>query len=241
MNSEILIMKLSAVSAIVCAYNEEKTVKPILEVLLEHPRINEVIAVDDGSIDKTGKIIDSIKNDKLIRIHHRKNLGKGAAVATAVQNSQGEILLFIDADLYRFHLVHINLLLDPLLIDDSIMSIGIRETGSPFEKNFRTLLKSFGGERAIHRRYMMSILKRIRKSGYGVEAVINFNHLHRKHKIVYIPLPNLAHKAKTEKHPIYRYITEYIKENTEVIKQYLDPENKALETFFKQVSHRLSI
>lgn len=230
-----------AVSAIVCAYNEEKTVRLILEVLLSHPRVDEVIAVDDGSTDGTRKAINSIINDKLVKIHHRKNLGKGAAVVKAVQNSQGEILLFIDADLYRFHPVHINLLLDPLLIDDSIMSIGIRETGSSFEKNFRTLLKSFGGERAIHRRYMTPILKRIQKSGYGVEAIINFNHLHRKHKIVYIPLPNLAHKAKTEKHPIYKYIAEYIKENAEVIRQYFDPENKVLEGFFNQIAQKLRV
>lgn len=229
------------VSAIVCAYNEEKTIKLILEVLLSHPKIDEVIAVDDGSTDKTWKIINSIRSDKFLPIRHGINKGKGAAVTTAVRNSRGKILLFIDADLYRFHPAHVDLLLAPLQIDDSIMSIGVRETGSPFERNFRTLLKSFGGERVIGRRYLLPILMRIQRSGYGVEAIINFNHLHRKHKIVYIPLPNLAHKAKTEKHPIYKYIAEYIKENTEVIKQYFDPENKVLEGFFNQIAQKLRV
>ncbi len=230
-----------SVSAIVCAYNEAKTIKPILEVLVNHPKIDEVITVDDGSKDKTWKIMSEIKNNKFFPIHHPKNLGKGAAVADAVKKSRGEILLFVDADLYNFHPAHVDLLLNPLQIDDSIMTIGVRETGSLFEKNFRTFLKSFGGERAIHKRYLIAVLKRVQKSGYGVEAVINFNHLHRKHKIVYIPLPNLIHKAKTEKHPIYKYITEYIKENTEVIKQYFDPENKVLEGFFNQIAQKLRV
>ena len=69
------------ISAIVCAFNEEKTIKPILEILLHHPKINEVIAVDDGSTDKTWRKISSINNPKLIPIRHGNNLGKGAAIA----------------------------------------------------------------------------------------------------------------------------------------------------------------
>lgn len=241
MNSEILIMKLSTVSAIVCAYNEEKTVKPILEVLINHPKIAEVIAVDDGSTDRTGKIIYSIKNQKLMVIHHKKNLGKGAAVATAVKKSTGEILLLVDTDLNKFHPVHINLLLSPLEIDQRIMTIGIRETGSIFEQNFKTLLKSFGGERAIAKKLISPVISRIESSGYGVETIINLYHLQHNRKIIYIPLPGLLHKAKIEKHPFYKYTADYIKENAEVIKQFLNPENKILETFFRYLVKKLGL
>lgn len=229
------------VSAIVCAYNEAKTIKPILEVLVNHPKIDEVIAVDDGSTDRTGKIINSIKNQKLIVIHHKKNLGKGAAVANAVKKSTGEILLFVDADLKKFHSAHIDLLLAPLEIDQRIMVIGVRETGSVFEQNFRTLLKSFGGERVLDRKTAMALLGKIEKSGYGVEAIINLKFIHDKRDIVYVPLLRLIHKAKIEKHPIYRYIGDYLKENTEVIKQFLNPENKVLETFFRYLVKKLGL
>ena len=122
------------VSAIVCAYNEEKTIGPILEVLLSHPKIDEVIAVDDGSTDRTGKIIDSIKSDKLVKIHHPKNLGKGAAVASAVKASRGKFLLFADADLINFHPLHVDLLLSPLLIEPNCMVIGLTELKHAYEK-----------------------------------------------------------------------------------------------------------
>lgn len=229
------------VSAIVCAYNEAKTIKLILEVLLSHPRINEVIVVDDGSTDRTGKVINSIKNQKLIVIHHKKNLGKGAAVADAIRSATGEILLLVDADIKKFHPAHINLLLSPLEIDQRIMTIGIRETGSIFEQNFKTLLKSFGGERAVAKKLISPVTSRIKSSGYGVEALINLYHLQHNRKIIYIPLPGLSHKAKIEKHPLYKYAADYIKENTEVIKQFLNPENKVLETFFRYLVKKLGL
>lgn len=235
-----VIMKLSSVSAIVCAYNEEKTVKPILEVLLSHPKIDEVIAVDDGSTDRTGKTIDAINSDKLVKIHHQKNLGKGAAGATAIRNGRGRILLFIDADLIHFHPSHIDLLLAPLAINEKIMTIGLREARQPHEKTFGLLMRSFGGERAILKKFLPS-LKRVETAGYGMEVIINLNHLRKRRPVLYIPLPGLVHKTKQQKHPIYKYAVDYLRENTDILKQYLLPENKALETFFIQISRRLNI
>lgn len=230
-----------AASAIVCAYNEEKTIKPILETLLAHPRVDEVIVVDDGSTDRTWQRICDAKNQKLIPLRHETNAGKGAAIADGVKKAQGQILLFIDSDLKNFNPSHIDLLLVPLEIDDSIMTIGVREIGSVFEQNFRTLFRSFGGERAINRKYVLPLLKRIKMSGYGIEAIVNLNHLRKAKDIVYVPLPRLIHKAKVEKHPIYRYILDYIKENKEVIQQYFDPKNRVLEAFFKQIIKKLGV
>lgn len=229
------------VSAIVCAYNEEKTVKPVLEVLLSHPKVDEVIVVDDGSTDRTWKEITSIKSEKLVPIKHKTNLGKGAAVADGVKRAKGEILLFIDADLIHFHPAHIDLLLIPLTVNKSIMTIGLREARQPHEKTFGLLMKSFGGERAMLKKFILPTLKRIEASGYGVETIVNLDYLRKRRPIVYMPLPGLVHKTKQKKHPIYKYAVDYLKENTDIIKQYLMPENKALETFFKQTSRRLSI
>jgi len=232
-------MKSPLVSAIVCAYNESKTIKPIIKTLIEHPRVDEAVVVDDGSTDKTLDRVNELKSDKLIIVKHPKNMGKGAAVVDGVISSGGQTLLLIDADLINFHPSHIDLLLAPLSIDDSIMTIGVRKIGSVFEQNFRTLFRSFGGERAFSRKYIVPLLTRIKSSGYGVEAIVNLNHVHKGKNIVYVPLPRLVHRTKVEKHPIYRYILDYLKENREVIQQYFDPKNKALESFFKQIIKKL--
>lgn len=229
------------VSAIVCAYNEEKTIKPILETLLSHPRICEVIVVDDGSTDRTWGVISSIKNDRLVTLRHPVNLGKGAAIADAAEKARREILLLIDADLVNFRPAHVDLLLIPLTIDQKIMTIGVREKGQEFEDNFHALLKSFGGERAVARRFIAPLIDRMRTSGYGAETILNFNHIRKGRDIVHVSLPKLIHRAKTVKHPIYRYITEYIKENKDVVKQFLDPQNRALAAFFKQITRKLGV
>ena len=230
------------VSAIVCAYNEEKTVHSILETLCAHPQIYEVVAVDDGSRDKTVQQMRSINHQKLMIIRHQKNLGKGAAMADGVHQAKGDILLFIDADLRNFDRPHIELLLEPLIHDPSIMTIGVREVLDwKYEQTFRNLIKSFGGERAIGRRFVVPLLRRIRKSGYGAEAILNLNHLSKGKSIKYIPLPHLRHEGKPAKHPIYMLISTYIKENAEIIKQYLSPENKALEAFLRQLTKKLGV
>ena len=229
------------VSAIVCAYNEAKTIRPIIKTLTNHPAVFETILVDDGSTDSTWGIISKINLQNIKLIRHTKNMGKGAAVTSAVKKSIGDTLLFVDADLLRFHPAHIDLMLSPLLIDKRLMVIGVPEQGSPLEKNYSILLKSLSGVRAVGKNLLLKTSAKIKNSGYGVETIINFYHQRLGGKTVYIPLPELIHKAKTEKHPFYKYISEYIKENADVIKQYLEPENKVPELFLKKLANKLGL
>lgn len=232
---------MSKVSAIVCALNEEKTIAGVLKVLIDHPRVAEIVVVDDGSKDQTWAKIGLANSTKLVPIRHEKNLGKGAAMAEAIKRAQKEILLFVDADLINLQTEHINVLLDPLVLDKTAMTIGTRTKGTVFEKNLKFLLRAFGGERAIRKKYLLPLIPRLSKSGYGAEVIINLAHIHADRNIYYFPLINLVHKIKYQKHPIYEIAEEFIRENTEIIKQYLDPENKVVETFGKQLMKRLKL
>jgi glycosyltransferase involved in cell wall biosynthesis len=49
-------------SVIVPAYNEEKTIGPILEKLLDVSDVKEIIVVDDCSSDKTSDVVRRQKN-----------------------------------------------------------------------------------------------------------------------------------------------------------------------------------
>ena len=85
------------ISVIIPNYNEEKTIKEIIE-RVKKLRINkEIIVVDDGSTDKSLKIIKEINGIKFY--HHKKNMGKGAAIRTGIKNATGEIIIMQDADL----------------------------------------------------------------------------------------------------------------------------------------------
>lgn len=84
------------------AFNEEKTIERILLKLLAlQIGEKEIIVVDDGSTDATGRVVQQIAADQPVIRHFAqpKNLGKTAAIARAISESTGEILIVQDADL----------------------------------------------------------------------------------------------------------------------------------------------
>jgi glycosyltransferase involved in cell wall biosynthesis len=83
------------------AYNEEDTIaRAIYDVL----QINltcefELIVVDDGSTDKTNRILAELNDHRLIVHRHPTNRGKGAALRSAASLATGTHILPFDADL----------------------------------------------------------------------------------------------------------------------------------------------
>jgi len=92
-------------SLIIPCKNEEQnlslTLNKIIDYLTRQSYTYEIIIVNDGSSDQTENIARkfSQKYSFIKLFSHRENLGKGAAVKTGVNNSQGDLILFLDADL----------------------------------------------------------------------------------------------------------------------------------------------
>jgi len=92
-------------SIVIPAYNEAArlpaTVDAVLEAVAVWPHTTELILVDDGSTDATGRIISEIAaaRDGVTPVILRDNRGKGGAIAAGVAASRGEFVLFFDADL----------------------------------------------------------------------------------------------------------------------------------------------
>ncbi|MBP7652245.1 glycosyltransferase family 2 protein [Candidatus Dependentiae bacterium] len=93
------------ISVILPVYNEEENLKNINAELLDvFASINtdyEIIYVDDGSIDNSHQIIEQFSktSEKIKSIRFKKNFGQTAALMAGVENSKGDIVIFIDADL----------------------------------------------------------------------------------------------------------------------------------------------
>ena len=103
------------VSAIIAAYNEEKTIADVLGVLSRNPHIDEVIVVSDGSTDATVEIARSFN---AITIALRENQGKGYAMRVGVDYAQHDILFFVDGDMCNVTERTIESLLLPVLRDE---------------------------------------------------------------------------------------------------------------------------
>lgn len=88
------------VSVIVPVYNVEKYLKNCVESLINQTYENiEIILVDDGSTDNSGKICDELsKKDNRIIVIHKENEGVSKARNTALEQSCGEYISFVDSD-----------------------------------------------------------------------------------------------------------------------------------------------
>lgn len=78
------------------AYNEEKNIASIILKLKESA--DKIIVCNDGSTDLTGKISEELN---VITIHHKENLGYGAAIRSIFLKAKeldGDILVTFDAD-----------------------------------------------------------------------------------------------------------------------------------------------
>ena len=93
-----------SISVFFPCYNEQGNVTGMVEqTLAVLEKLNadfEVIIVDDGSSDDTGKIADELAggNDRVKVVHHRTNLGYGAALQSGFKAATKELVFYTDGD-----------------------------------------------------------------------------------------------------------------------------------------------
>ena len=176
-------------SIVIPVFNEERTIKNILERL---PRENsiEVIIVDDHSTDDSVKEIKSLKGSKNLRIiQHKKNLGYGSALLTGIKSSKGKIIVTMDSDGQHRPEDILNLV-EPIVNHTAEITIGSRYHGTynytlPLSTRLGELIiekfmivlfgqkvmNNQGGFRAFHRK-LISLFDDIKFQGYAFTTEI---------------------------------------------------------------------
>lgn len=88
------------ISVIVPMYNVQKYIRANVESLINQKYKNlEIIYVDDGSTDDSGKIIDEYANkDNRIKVIHKENAGVSIARNIGLKNTTGDFITFADSD-----------------------------------------------------------------------------------------------------------------------------------------------
>lgn len=116
------------VSVIIPVYNEKDTLPKILErVQAQKPA--EIIIVDDNSNDGTEVFLKTCKAKNIKILSHGQNLGKGAAIKTALKTATQEIILIQDADL-EYDPADYDRLLQPIAAGQADVVYGSRFVGS---------------------------------------------------------------------------------------------------------------
>lgn len=115
------------VSVVVPIYNTSKYLPKCLDSIINQSYQNlEIILIDDGSTDNSGKIADDYaKKDKRIKVFHQKNAGQSAARNLGLEKATGDYVGFIDSD-------------------DRVDKSFILKLLAPYENNSQTLITVCG-------------------------------------------------------------------------------------------------
>ena len=88
--------KKHSLSVVIPFFNEAELVSDVLREIRSVLPTAEIIAVDDGSTDGTGKIISALNDIRLIAL--QKNCGQSAAMYAGLRAAKGELIAMMDGD-----------------------------------------------------------------------------------------------------------------------------------------------
>ena len=91
---------MAKLSIVVPVYNVQDYINECVESIVDQKEKDiEIILVDDGSTDQSGKICDSLVEKKTnIKVIHKENGGLSSARNAGLDNASGEYVLFVDSD-----------------------------------------------------------------------------------------------------------------------------------------------
>ena len=188
---------MNKISCIIPVFNEEERVGRVLDVVLSCNLIDEILVVDDFSLDNSRAIIDKYSKN-IIQINHEKNMGKSMSIYDGIKSSSGDILLFLDSDLIDLNVENLNNLIKPILKNEADISISLRKNTPTFWKIIG--LDFISGERCFKKDILkekIELLKDIK--GFQLEVFINDIILEKKLTLKIVPWLNVISPLKRRK------------------------------------------
>ena len=183
------------VSCIIPAYNEEQRISAVLNIVKDHPLIEEIIVVNDGSKDNTHKIVESFSGIKLIS--YAQNRGKTYALLRGNKESRNELIMFLDSDLNGLSKEDLTDLINPILNNQAEISLSLRKNSLLI---FRALGLDFvSGERVLNKNLLPDFDAMLNLPGFGFESFLNRIIIEKKLRLKIVKWNKVSHARKSEK------------------------------------------
>lgn len=187
-------------SVIIPSYNEGERIENTLKGIVNIEEIDEIVVVDDGSVDDTEEKVKKLGFDKVKFIRQNRNSGKGFALETGLLNisSDSEIVVFLDADL-EYSSSEVIKIIRPVIDGDCDVAIARfrpakKKGGMGFVKRLAKdsvyeltgveLNSTISGQRAF-KREVIEKFSHI-PDGYGVEVGMTIDILKWGYKVIEI-------------------------------------------------------
>ena len=162
-------------SVVIPVLNESQTVQTVVQLALRHPKVSEVIVVDDGSIDGTPEVASQAG----ARVLSSTFLGKGASMEDGMWAAHNDVILYLDGDLVGLDEELIERMITPLIENqaDFVKAKFSRSAGRVTMLTARPLLRMFFPELASYEQPLggiiasrRSFLRRFQfETDYGVD------------------------------------------------------------------------
>ena len=204
------------VAAIIPAYNEEPTIGAVVRAVKENQLIDEIIVVDDGSVDDTYRIAQEAEA-RVIKIE--SNQGKASAMKRGVEETDASVFLFLDADLLGLTPQNLTHLIEPVITGELDLSIGTVD-----RRNLKKYIRWFvqksdtpvAGQRVLKRELWDMVPEKYKK-GYYIESAISLVAREKSLRVRTIVLEGVTHVLKERKYGFWFGMKERIKMFRQII------------------------
>ena len=215
-------------SIIIPCFNEINTIGELISRVKKAPiDSKEIIIIDNCSTDGTREYLSNLKDDSLLIVFNKKNIGKGGSLAKGFALASGEITIIQDADL-EYNPSEYKKLITPIVEGNADVVYGSRFMGAAPHRvlyfwhrvgnGFLTLLSNILTDinltdmETCYKVFRTSIIKQInfKEKGFGFEPEVTAKIARLNCRIYEVGISYLVELMKKEKSKLERWICCYL-------------------------------